>query len=102
MSIKIYSIELVVEQLKSMLTKYDNGLMTYQISQLEEIRRIIHSNDSKETKEHKIRNIVESLYPSSGGLTDFHVWVEDEKERIRINKPISELNDRLWEIVMTN
>ncbi len=102
MNIKIYTIELVVEQLKSLLIKYDNGQITYQISQLEEILRIIHSNDSKETKEHKIRNIVESLYPSRGGLTDFHVWVEDEKERIRINKPISELNDRLWELVMTN
>ena len=88
MSIKIYSIELVVKQLKSML--------------IEEILRIIHSNDSKETKEHKIRNIVESLYPSRGGLTDFHVWVEEEKERFRINKPISELNDTLWELVITN
>lgn len=99
---KFQSIKKAVVNLIFELNSYNNGQITYPISQLDEILRIIHSNDSKETKEHKIRNIVESLYPSIGGLTDFHVWVEDEKERIRINKPISELNDRLWELVMSN
>ncbi len=40
--------------------------------------------------------MIESIYPSRGGLTDFYIWKDAPKERIRLNKPISELNDKLW------
>ncbi|MDV2684397.1 hypothetical protein RYX56_08440 [Alkalihalophilus lindianensis] len=99
MDSNIQAIEMTVKDLLPILKRYDNGQITYQIGQLEEILTIVKSHDSNELKKREISLIVENLYPSRGGLTDFHVWKEDTKERIRINKPISELNDRLWNLV---
>ena len=96
---KIKDIEITVTDLLSLLKKYDNGQISFQIGQLEEILNSIKSDNSNEVMERQISILVESLYPSRGRLTDFHVWKDDSKERIRINKPISELNDRLWNLV---
>lgn len=43
--------------------------------------------------------IQKNVYPPRGGLSDFHVWKEDEAERISINKPISQLGDEFWKLV---
>lgn len=99
---KIQSIENTVADLLTILKKYNNGNISYQIDRLEEILNIIKSNESSDVKERTIIALVESIYPSRGGLTDFYVWKEDAKERIEINKPISELNDRLWNLVKSN
>ncbi|MED1601773.1 hypothetical protein [Alkalihalophilus marmarensis] len=99
MDSNIQAIEMTVKDLLPILKRYDNGQINYQIGQLEEILTIVKSNNSDEQKKREINLIVDNLYPSRGGLTDFNVWKEDAKERIRINKPISELNDRLWNLV---
>lgn len=96
---KIQDIGKTVADLLSILKRYNNGQISYEIDKLEEILSIIKSNSSNVIKEQSISSLVEELYPSRGGLTDFHVWKNDSKERIRINKPISELNDRLWYLV---
>ena len=96
---KIKNIESTVIDLLSILKKYNNGQISYQIAQLEDILDIIKSNSDNETKENRIYTLVEDLYPVRGGLTDFHVWKDDAKERVMINKPISELNDKLWNLV---
>ncbi|ADC49337.1 hypothetical protein BpOF4_06385 [Alkalihalophilus pseudofirmus OF4] len=99
MDSNIQAIEMTVKDLLPILKRYDNGQINYQIGQLEEILTIVKSNNSDEQKKREINLIVDNLYPTRGGLTDFNVWKEDTGERIRINKPISELNDRLWNLV---
>ncbi|MEC5425171.1 hypothetical protein QGM71_16925 [Virgibacillus sp. C22-A2] len=99
---KIKNIESTVIDLLSILKRYNNGQISYQIAQLEDILNIIKSNSNNEIKENRINTLVEGLYPIRGGLTDFYVWKDDAKERVMINKPISELNDKLWNLVKTD
>ncbi|MBD8027873.1 hypothetical protein H9636_14570 [Ureibacillus sp. Re31] len=96
---KINNIESTVIDLLSILKRYNNGQISYQIALLEDILNIIKSNSDNELKENRINSLVEDLYPIRGGLTDFYIWKEDTKERIMINKPISELNDKLWNLL---
>lgn len=96
---KFIHIEKTVSDLLSILKEYNNGHVSNLITKLEDLLYIIRSNDDKDTKEIKSTTIIEALYPIRGGLTDFYVWKEDAKERIEINKPISELSDKLWNLV---
>jgi hypothetical protein len=96
---KMKNIENTVIDLLSILNKYNNGQISYQITQLEDILNTIKSNSNDEIKGEKINTLVENLYPIRGGLTDFYVWSDNAKERVMINKPISELSDKLWNLV---
>ncbi|WP_078577824.1 hypothetical protein [Salipaludibacillus agaradhaerens] len=89
-------IENTVIQLLSLLKQYNNGQIYHQIDILKEILDVINSNESDESKKERVKGLIDNLYPVRGGLTDFHIWNEDEKERIKVNKSLSELNDKLW------
>src|SRR4051794_8415935 len=96
---KIKIIETTVIDLLSILKRYNNGQISYQIAQLEDILNILKSNYNNEIKEKRINTLVKDLYPIRGGLTDFYIWKDDAQERVTINKPISELTDKLWSLV---
>lgn len=90
-----------IEKLLPLLEKYNNGDISYQIDQLKRIYdKLVVGNNALDKEE--IMKIIQNIYPPRGGLTDFNVWVEDGQQRIAINKPIDDLNDRLWNLTMNN
>ena len=93
---KIKNIESTVIGLLTILRRYNNRQITFQIDQLEDILNVINSNCDDQIKQNRIKTLVDTLYPIRGGLTDFYIWKEDFQERVSINKPISELNEKLW------
>ena len=99
MDTKIVEIEQTIKELLVYLEKYNDGEINYQISELKRAIEIISSNESNSTKIYEIALIQKNIYPPRDGLSDFYVWKNDEKERISINKPISELGDRLWSLL---
>jgi hypothetical protein len=87
-----------VIELLSLLKQYNNGQIYHQIDILTEVLDVIYSNESDETKKESVKGLIVNLYPVRGGLTDFHIWHEDEKERVKVNKSLSELTDELWDL----
>ncbi len=96
---KEQEIKEVTQQLIPLLENNNNGSINYQIEKLKQIEDIVSSNVDEGEKEKQINGVATDIFPPRGGLTDYHVWKNDPAERVAINKPIGELNDKLWRLI---
>lgn len=99
---ELFEVKEIIEKLICILKKEGKGQMNYYIRELEYGSSLIEEyllNPSKKT-ETELKKMIRELYPSHGGLSDFYIWREDGNERVAINKPISEMGDRLWKILI--
>ncbi len=95
----ISEVKIVLEELLSRLEMYNNGEINDQVNEIKRALCIIESDMNPIQKNLALKRIQKNIYPANGGLTDFYVWKNDEIERIAINKPISRLGDKLWDLI---
>ena len=99
MNNRLLETRLTIKKLLIHLEKYNDGEIDYQINELKKAIELINSDEPNSTKIQEIARIQKNVYPPRGGLSDFYVWKKNEKERLLINKPISELGDELWNLI---
>jgi hypothetical protein len=61
---------------------------------LEENRDSVKSEDLK-----KISKVHRTFYPPRGGLSDFFIWREDYKERVKANDELDQIKNKLYDLV---
>ena len=87
------------EQLEEYLKKYgDNTIVHSYIIVRKTILYLKAENTNKE-KENYIIQSYKSLYPGKGALSEFYIWDNDPEKRKRLNEPLDNLHNELWEIV---
>lgn len=45
-----------------------------------------------------VRNVWMSFSPK-GQMSEFNIWREDFEERVKLNGPLDDIRDRLWELL---
>lgn len=91
---------ILLKQLYEIIRIEGRGSIDYYIR---EIARIIYLLDDYEQNANiseikEIDKLIKDLYARPVGLNDFYIWSENEEERIRLNEPISSINDQLWKM----
>lgn len=85
--------------LKELVKIYGEKHYRIQIGIIEGIIDCINSDLSdNEKSEYVIRNY-KNLFPPNGGLSDFYIHHDSYDERLKLNKPLDEINDKLWSII---
>ncbi|BDR59375.1 hypothetical protein [Xylocopilactobacillus apicola] len=92
-------LELAIQSLLPLLLKYGEGKIDHQVILLNEIIQIINSDMEENKKDDLIKDMSRSIFPVRGGLTDFYVWDSDESIRIKINQSISDLINKIWDLM---
>lgn len=86
-------------KLNKLLKLYGGKYYIIQIRIIDDIVDCINSNLTSDKKtEYIIRNY-KNLYPPHGGLSDFYIQHDNYEERLKLNKPLDEINDNLWNIM---
>lgn len=99
MNIKDEEIRSVVTQLINYISPYANEI-SYQYKELNNLLEFVNSSSlDSENIEVSLTDYKNSLFPSRGGLTEFYIWDDNENKRIALNKPISVLKQKLWELL---
>jgi hypothetical protein len=66
----------------------------------ESIKLLKIANDSEgEFKRERLKDvfsIYNTMNAGSGSFSDFHIWRDNYEERVKANKPLEELRDKLW------
>lgn len=85
--------------LKELVKMYGGKHYIIQFDIIENIIDCINSDlPDSEKSEYIIRNY-KNLYPPYGGLSDFYIQHDSYEERLKLNKPLDEINDQLWSIM---
>ena len=100
---KIVVLKKLFENLLDLIEIEGRGKIDYQIK---EVRRAISLLEGTITEKGnldviilEIQRIHKNIYPARGGLSEFYIWKDDEDERIAINVPLSQIGDKLLEIL---
>ncbi|MUK87591.1 hypothetical protein GMD78_04145 [Ornithinibacillus sp. L9] len=91
-------------ELLDITERHGKGEIDYQIQEIKNVINIIHGtiiNGDKDSEEvlQKVRKINRNIYPPRGGLTDFFIWSNDVDQRIKLNEPLSNIGNKIWEIL---
>ncbi len=86
-------------RLKELVKMYGGKHYSIQIGIIEDIIDCINSDlSNNEKSEYVIRNY-KNLFPPYGGLSDFYIHHDSYDERLKLNKPLDEINNKLWSII---
>lgn len=88
-------------KLKELVKLYGCRDYKIQLNIIDSIIDCIESNCSSDYKTKYIVRSYKNLYPPQGGLSDFYIHNDDYEERLRLNKPLDEINDKLWNLIKT-
>ncbi|WBW96135.1 hypothetical protein [Oceanirhabdus sp. W0125-5] len=97
----INELKQLFEDLFLIVDKYGDNTIN---NQKKIIKRLIDKIDSIDISNFEERFIeiqrdYKNLYPVRGGLSEFYIWNDDFNERQKLNKPLSKIRERLWEIL---
>ena len=81
------------------MNKYGKNNYRVQLGFIDELLNSLEEDGTNDNKQEKIVYYYSILYPPYGGLSDFYIPHSDYKTRIELNKPLKEMNDRVWEIM---
>ena len=86
-------------EIKKYVNKYGKNNYRIQLKFIDELLNILKEESANDNKQEKIVYYYSILYPPYGGLSDFYIPHSNYKNRIELNKPLKEMNDRVWEIM---
>lgn len=86
-------------RLKELVKMYGGKHYKIQIGIIENIINCIHSDLSDYEKSEYVIRRYKNLFPPYGGLSDFYIHHDSYDERLKLNKPLDEINDKLWSII---
>ncbi|MBC2284957.1 hypothetical protein [Listeria booriae] len=94
--------EMYLELLR-ILEKYGPVEMSTQIRTIKEI--LIYLNTANESEDAMIKQVFQmhkSMSPGKSGLAEFYFWDNDFETRSRVNKPLGELKQEIWDILASD
>ena len=87
-------------KIKEYVNKYRKNNYRVQLRFIDELLNSLEEESTNDNKqENNIVYFYSILYPPYGGLSDFYIPHSDYKTRIKLNKPLNEINDRVWAIM---
>jgi len=86
-------------KLRDLLIVYGGKYYRIQLNIIEDIIDCVKSHWDNDKKTEYILKKYKRLYSPQGGLSDFYIHHEDYEERLRLNKPLDEINDSLWNLI---
>ncbi|MBC1209449.1 hypothetical protein HCA78_11875 [Listeria booriae] len=90
-------------KLLAILEKYGPVEMSTQIRTIKEI--LIYLDTANESDDVMIKQVFQmhkSMSPGKSGLAEFHFWDNDFETRSRVNKPLGELKQEIWDILVSD
>ena len=66
---------------------------------LKEILSILEGGDAPADKLSKVKFWYGCLFFPKSQMSEFYIWREDFEERVKINRPLDDIRDRLWELL---
>ncbi|MBC1233182.1 hypothetical protein [Listeria booriae] len=90
-------------KLLAILEKYGAVEMSTQIRTIKEI--LIYLDTANESDDVMIKQVFQmhkSMSPGKSGLAEFHFWDNDFETRSRVNKPLGELKQEIWDILVSD
>lgn len=94
--------EMYLELLR-FLEKYGPVEMSTQIRTIKEI--LIYFDTVNESEDVMIKQVFQmhkSMSPGKSGLAEFHFLDNDFETRSRVNKPLGELKQEIWDILVSD
>lgn len=88
-----------LDKLKELLKVYGGKYYRSQYGIIENMIECIKSDLSCDDKEKYIVRNYKNLYPANGRLSDFYIHHDNYDERLKLNKPLDEINKTLWDIM---
>ncbi|KOY66628.1 MULTISPECIES: hypothetical protein [Clostridium] len=88
-----------LDKLKELLKVYGGKYYRIQYGVIEDMIACIKSDLSCDDKEKYVVRNYKNLYPANGGLSDFYIQHDNYEERLKLNKPLDEINETLWSIM---
>ncbi|MBC2104142.1 hypothetical protein [Listeria booriae] len=85
------------------LEKYGPVEMSTQIRTIKEI--LIYLNTANESEDAMIKQVFQmhkSMSPGKSGLAEFYFWDNDFETRSRVNKPLGELKQEIWDMLASD
>ncbi|WP_102692078.1 hypothetical protein [Rummeliibacillus pycnus] len=97
-------LEKLFSELLNLIEQYGKGEIDYQISEVKYVVNLLRENINNEYSNsediiNEIKIIRKNLYPARGGLSEFFIWKNDVKERIKVNEPLSRVGDEIWNLL---
>ena len=86
-------------KLRELLKLYGGKYYIIQYRVIEHIIACIKSDLPYDDKEKYLVRNYKNLYPANGGLSDFYIQHDNYEERLKLNKPLDEINETLWSIM---
>lgn len=90
-------------ELLRILEKYGPVEMSTQIGTIKEI--LIYLDTANESEDAMIKQTFQmhkSMSPGKSGLAEFHFWDNDFEIRSKVNKPLGELKQEIWDILVSD
>ena len=97
MNIKDEEIRSVVTQLINYIGPYANEI-SYQYKELNNLLEFVNFS-SLDSENIEVSLTTKIVCFHQWGLTEFYIWDDNENKRIALNKPISVLKQKLWELL---
>ncbi len=60
---------------------------------------VLESDSSASFKSNYVLDAYKSLYTGRTGLTEYYIWDNDYKTRMKLNEPLERIRNDLWEIM---
>ena len=95
---ELNDIKTLLMKLKKLVELYGGKYYTVQLGIISKIIDCIDSDLSTADKEIFVIRNYKNLYPPQGGLSDFYIHHDQYEERLKLNKPLDEINNSLWDI----
>lgn len=90
-------------ELLSILEKYGPVEMSTQIRTIKEILMYLDkANESEDVMIKQVFQMHKNISPGKSGLAEFHFWDNDFETRSKVNKPLGELKQEIWDILVSD
>jgi len=95
-----------VEEIKKLFTdlfiivqRYGDNSLNPSKEILKQILSILEGGDAPADKLSKVKFWYGCLFFPKSQMSEFYIWREDFDERVKINRPLDDIRDRLWELL---
>ena len=95
-----------VEEIKKLFTdlfiiiqRYGDNSFNPSKEILKQILSILEGGDTPTDKLSKVKFWHGCLFFPKSQMHEFYIWSEDFDERVKINRPLDDIRDRLWELL---
>ncbi len=93
----------LLEKLLKIIEQEGKGEIDFQINEVKRgiylLDSLLQNSDENNSLGLDLKRVIRNLYPPRGGLSDFYIWNDDEDTRIKVNMPLSNIEDELWKIL---